>query len=444
MKKILLEPSASKKQNVKIILKLASPIIVVNLLYSVESMFALILVSGISPSAVAAVGFSMSLLWFIYSLMAVSYTGTSVLVAQYVGAGKDPSPVLLAGILISIFIALPLIFIGKDLVLLLMSILGASEEVLKLSEVYLTPLFWFIVVGFITNTFYASFNGSGDTKTPMKVALLMNVVNVSTAYCLIYGKLGLPELGIQGASWGIVVAESVAFVIYLYVFLKLRKPFPLKEKPNLHVFVKLLRIGLPTGVERAISSFSFNVFVGFLASFGDKVLAAHQVGLRVESISFMVGFGFMVASTVISGQNFGARNIKGLEYGVRFTAFLTAVFMGILGIVLIIFAPYLVLPFSRDEEVINWAVYYLIIVGVSQIPMAIAVIHSGALKGMGRTTIPLVVNTGSFWLFRIIPSYILLKFFPSPLIPWGFMTVEMFLRAVLLYLAFRREIKRHS
>ncbi len=444
MKKILLEPSASKKQNVKIILKLASPIIVVNLLYSVESMFALILVSGISPSAVAAVGFSMSLLWFIYSLMAVSYTGTSVLVAQYVGAGKDPSPVLLAGILISIFIALPLIFIGKDLVLLLMSILGASEEVLKLSEVYLTPLFWFIVVGFITNTFYASFNGSGDTKTPMKVALLMNVVNVSTAYCLIYGKLGLPELGIQGASWGIVVAESVAFVIYLYVFLKLRKPFPLKEKPNLHVFVKLLRIGLPTGVERAISSFSFNVFVGFLASFGDKVLAAHQVGLRVESISFMVGFGFMVASTVISGQNFGARNIKGLEYGVRFTAFLTAVFMGILGIVLIIFAPYLVLPFSRDKEVINWAVYYLIIVGVSQIPMAIAVIHSGALKGMGRTTIPLVVNTGSFWLFRIIPSYILLKFFPSPLIPWGFMTVEMFLRAVLLYLAFRREIKRHS
>ncbi len=444
MKKILLEPSASKKQNVKIILKLASPIIVVNLLYSVESMFALILVSGISPSAVAAVGFSMSLLWFIYSLMAVSYTGTSVLVAQYVGAGKDPSPVLLAGILISIFIALPLIFIGKDLVLLLMSILGASEEVLKLSEVYLTPLFWFIVVGFITNTFYASFNGSGDTKTPMKVALLMNVVNVSTAYCLIYGKLGLPELGIQGASWGIVVAESVAFVIYLYVFLKLRKPFPLKEKPNLHVFVKLLRIGLPTGVERAISSFSFNVFVGFLASFGDKVLAAHQVGLRVESISFMVGFGFMVASTVISGQNFGARNIKGLEYGVKFTAFLTAVLMGILGIVLIIFAPYLVLPFSRDEEVINWAVYYLIIVGVSQIPMAIAVIHSGALKGMGRTTIPLVVNTGSFWLFRIIPSYILLKFFPSPLIPWGFMTVEMFLRAVLLYLAFRREIKRHS
>ncbi len=444
MERILIDPSEPKLTNARKIVRLAFPIIVVNLLYTVESMFSLVLVSGISASAVAAVGFSLSLLWFIYSLMALSYTGTSVLVAQKVGAGENPSPVLFTGLLISFLIALPLTFFGEDLVLFLMSTLGASEKVVSLSSDYLTPIFWFITIGFMTNTFYGAFNGAGDTRTPMKVAIFMNVINVSTAYLLIYGKLGLPKLGVQGAGWGIVLSELFAFFVYLYLTRFKAKPFRLEFTMDRELLLKFLRIGTPTAVERAITSLSFNVFVGFLAHFGDKVLAAHQIGLRVESISFMVGFGFMVASTVIAGQNYGAKNLPGLVYGVKFTANLTAFLMGVLGLVLILFPMYLTLPFSRDPEVIGWAVYYLVIVGISQVPMAYAVILSGALKGMGRTTVPMVVNVASFWLFRIIPSYFLLKIVHSPLVPWVFMTVEMFIRAVLFYLAFRRELRRQS
>ncbi len=444
MRKVIIDPDSPRRENAKKIFKLAFPIIVVNLLYTVESMFSLILVSGISPSAVAAVGFSLSLLWFVYSLMSLSYTGTSVLVAQRVGAGEDPSPVLFSGLVVSFLIALPLTFFGKDLVLLIMDFLGASEKVLELSSEYLTPIFWFITVGFMTNTFYGAFNGAGDTKTPMKVAVMMNLINISSSYCLIYGKFGFPELGVQGAGWGIVLSETFAFLVYLYLTALKRIPFPLIPKLSGEVFKSMVRIGTPTALERAITTLSFNIFVGFLARFGDKVLAAHQIGLRVESISFMVGFGFMVASTVIAGQNFGARNIKGLIYGVRFTANMTALIMGILGLVIIIFPKYLTLPFSRDEEVIRWAVYYLIIVGISQVPMAYASIYSGALKGMGRTTVPLLINVFSFWVFRIVPSFVVLKFISSPIVPWVFMTVETFLRALLFYLAFKRVIRRQS
>ncbi|NPA41601.1 MAG: MATE family efflux transporter [Aquificae bacterium] len=444
MQPVIINPEDPKRENAKKIIKLAFPVIVVNLLYTVESMFSLVLVSGISASAVASVGFSLSLLWFIYSLMALSYTGTSVLVAQRVGAGEDPSPILTTGLVISFLIALPLTFFGRDLVLFLMSLLGASERVVSLAGEYLEPIFWFITVGFMTNTFYGAFNGAGDTKTPMKVAILMNIVNISTAYCLIYGKLGLPALGVAGAGWGIVLSELLAFVIYLYLTAVKGKPFHLSFKTDRKVVTKFLRIGFPTAVERAITSLSFNIFVGFLAKFGDKVLAAHQIGLRVESISFMVGFGFMVASTVIAGQNFGAKNLKGLVYGTYFTAHLTAFIMGIGGLLLILFPKYLTLPFSRDPEVIKWAVYYLVIVGISQVPMAYAVIFSGALKGMGRTTVTMVLNIFSFWAFRIVPSYFLLKVFPTPLVPWIFMTVEMFLRALMFFFAFKREVRRQS
>ena len=441
MQKVLIDPSAPRRENARKIIKLALPVIVVNLLYTVESMFSLVLVSGISASAVASVGFSLSLLWFIYSLMSLSYTGTSVLVAQRVGAGKDPSPVLFAGLLISFLIALPLTFYGEDLVIWLMGLLGASDRVLDLSRDYLRPIFWFITVGFMTNTYYGAFNGAGDTKTPMKVALVMNVVNIGTAYALIYGKFGFPALGVEGAGWGIVLSELIAFIIYTFLVLFFKKPFPLKLHRDRSIYLRMVRIGTPTAIERAITTLSFNVFVGFLAKFGDKVLASHQIGLRVESISFMIGFGFMIASTVIAGQNWGARNIKGLVYGVDFTAKLTGAIMGLLGLLLIFFPRYLTLPFSRDEEVIGWAVYYLVIVGLSQVPMAYAVIYSGALKGMGRTTVPMVVNISSFWLFRILPSYLMLKVIHSPLVPWAFMTIETFIRAVFFYYAFRREIR---
>jgi len=442
MERILIDPSEPKTANARKILRLAFPVIVVNLLYTVESMFSLILVSGISASAVAAVGFSLSLLWFVYSLMALAYTGTSVLVAQRVGAGENPSPVLFMGLVVSFLIALPLTFWGRDLLLFLMSLLGASETVVSLSGEYLKPIFWFITVGFMTNTFYGAFNGAGDTRTPMKVAFFMNVINISTAYLLIYGKLGLPRLGVQGAGWGIVLSELFAFLVYLYLTRFRGKPFKLELSADRDLLMRFLRIGAPTAVERAITSLSFNVFVGFLAQFGDKVLAAHQIGLRVESISFMIGFGFMVASSVIAGQNYGAKNLPGLVYGIRFTANLTAFLMGALGVVLVLFPKFLTLPFSRDPEVIRWAVYYLVIVGISQVPMAYAVIFSGALKGMGRTVVPMVVNVASFWLFRIVPSYFLLKVFHSPLVPWVFMTVEMFLRALLFYLAFKKVLRR--
>ncbi len=440
--RILIDPQDSKLKNASKISKLALPIIVVNLLYTVESTFSLILVSDISTAAIAAVGFSLNILWFIYSLMALSYTGTSVLVAQRVGAGKDPSPVLIIGLLISLIISIPLTLWGAELSLFMMRLLGASDNVVSLSRQYIEPIFWFISIGFLTNTYYGAFNGFGDTKTPMKVAILMNLINISTAYLLINGKFGLPKLGVAGAGWGIVLSELVAFLIYSYMFWILKKPFAGKLDIRLGILKEVVRIGLPTVLERSITSLSFNVFVGFLAKFGDKALAAHQIGIRVESISFMIGFGFMIAATTVAGQNFGAKNYRGLIYGINLTANLTAMIMGILGVLLILFPHYPVSIFSRDEEVVKLASYYLIIVGLSQVPMAYASIFSGALKGMGRTTVPMIVNISSFWGLRIIPSYLLLKLIPSPLVPWTLMTLETFLRAVIFFFAYRREIKR--
>lgn len=440
--RLLIGHDESWRSVAKKVTKLAFPIILSNLLYTIESAFSIILVSGLSATAVAAVGYSASMLWFIYSLMALSYTGTSVLVAQMTGAKKDPSPALLWGLILSIFTALPLTFTGTNLVTFLMGEFGASKGVTALAKEYLDPVFTFIIVGFITNTLYAAYNGYGDTKTPFKVALIMNFINISSAYLLIYGNLGFPRLETKGAGWGIALSELVGLLVYIYLYIRKRKPFPICLSFSKDVLIKILRVGTPTALERAFSSLSFNIFVGFLASFGDKVLAAHQIGLRVESASFMIGFGFMTASTTLSGQNWGAKNYAGLDYGIRITAHVTALVMGFMGLLLLLFPHYFSLIFTRDSQVIRYAVYYLVIVALSQPQMAYASIYSGALKGMGKTYIPLGVNLISFWLFRIIPSYLLLRQFHTPLVPWIFMSFEMTMRAIIFYWAYRREIAK--
>ncbi|WPM32160.1 MATE family efflux transporter [Hydrogenobacter sp. T-2] len=441
--RVLIDPSEGKLKVARKVLKLAFPIILSNLLYTVESAFSVILVSGLSASAVAAVGYSSSMLWFIYSLMSLAYTGTSVLVAQRVGAGKDPSPALLWGIILSFLIALPLTFWGKDLVSYLMLTFGASQNVVDLAREYLEPIFLFITVGFITNAIYAGYNGYGDTKTPFKVALLMNVVNISSAYLLIYGKFGFPRLEVAGAGWGIALSEVVGLMFYIYLYAKHRKPFPVKLSLRKDILLQMLRIGTPTAIERGFTSLSFNIFVGLVAQFGDKALAAHQVGLRVESVSFMIGFGMMIASTTLAGQNYGAKNFKGLDYGVKVSAHTTALIMGLIGLLIALFPQYFSLIFTRDKEVISYAVYYLVIVALSQPQMAYASIFSGSLKGMGKTHIPLVINLSSFWFFRIIPSIIFLKLLPSPIILWVFMSIETTLRAIIFYWAYKREIKKN-
>ncbi len=440
--KLIVDPNEGWWLVANKVIRLSLPIILSNLLYTIESAFSIILVSGLSATAVAAVGYSASMLWFIYSLMALSYTGTLVLVAQMTGARKNPSPALLWGLLISFLIALPLTFIGTDFVAFLMGKFGASDQVVSLAREYLDPIFAFITIGFITNTIYAAYNGYGDTKTPFKVSLLMNVVNISTAYLLIYGNLGFPRMEVRGAGWGIALSELVGFLAYVMLYITKKKPFPLHWDFSKSVLLSILRIGTPTALERAFSSLSFNIFVGFLASFGDKVLAAHQIGLRVESVSFMIGFGFMIASTTLSGQNWGAKNYAGLDYGVRITAHMTAFLMGFMGVLLALFPKHFSLIFTRDVQVIEYAVYYLVIVAFSQPQMAYASIYSGALKGMGKTHIPLLVNSTSFWVFRIIPSYVLLRYFHTPLVPWIFMSVEMTARALIFYLAYRREISK--
>lgn len=154
------------------------------------------------------------------------------------------------------------------------------------------------------------FRGVGMVKTPMVAALLMNVVNIGLDYILIYGKLGFPALGVAGAAWASVMAVGVTAAVLFAVFLSPaidRRFFSRSTfRPRPKLILRMLRVGVPSGVQMFVDIASFTVFIAFIGRMGDVALAANQVALQVEFLGFNVCHAFSVATTTLVGQYLGA------------------------------------------------------------------------------------------------------------------------------------------
>ena len=433
----------SKVGIIQKILKLAIPIILSNLLYTVQNIVSLLLVAPLGKKAIAGVGFGSTLLWFVYATMATVYTGVNVLTAQSVGANQRAGRFLTIGVFLSILFALPTVLFGETFIGFFLKLFNTPEEVIKTATFYLKPIFLLLPFVFITNTFNGAFNGLGRTKVVFYATVFTTVANILLAIVLIYGKVGFPKLGVEGAGWAVAVAES--FAVFVYIPFALREEFinPLKDRNiSFRDLFKLLKIGIPTGVERTIMSFSYNIFVGLVAVCGTAVLAAFQIGLRIEAVSFTIGMAFAFAATTLVGQNFGAKNPYGVKVGAKYTLLVASTVMTFLGVLIAVNSPLLVGFFTKDHQVEYWAIRYLWIIAISQPLMAVIFVLSGAIRGLGKTHIPLVVNISNFWLVRLLPSIFLLKFFKTPYIPWGFMILENITRSSTYLFLFNRFLKR--
>ena len=431
-----------KVEIAKKVLKLSVPIILSNLLYTVQNIVSLLLVSPLGTKAIAGVGFASTLLWFVYSSMATVYTGVNVLTAQTVGAGKRAGIYTSLGIILALLFSAPMVLFGKGFTEVFLKLFSTPKEVINTAELYLNPIFLFLPLAFATNSLNAAFNGLGKTKVILYASIFTTFTNVVLAILLIYGKLGFPRLGVEGAGWAVALAESLALSVYLPFLLKEERVKPLRGKLfSYKELLKLLKVGLPTGVERLAMSFSYNVFVGLVAVCGTTVLTAFQIGLRIEAVSFTVGMAFAFASTTLAGQNFGAKNPYGVKVGIKTTLTVAIFLMSTLGVAIALFSDHLTSFFTSDPKVVNWTVKYLYIIAFSQPLMAVIFVLSGTIRGLGKTKIPLVVNISNFWLVRLLPAIILLKFYKTPYIPWGTMVLENITRSSVYWIIYQRLFK---
>ena len=397
----------------KLILKLAWPVIAEQSLATITHIVDMMMVGRLGASSVTAIGLTMQPLFFSTALASALGVGTTALVSRFVGSDKVKKAgnvlqqsILMAGV-ISLLIAAFFYITAPNI----LSLMGADQEVNILGTGYfriMMPGYVFMVIGFIIT---AALRGAGETKIPMKVNIVVNIVNVVGNYLLIFGNFGFPEMGLNGAAVSTTLARAgggvIFFIIALSSLSSIKMEFDRFFKFDFELLKRILRIGIPTAMEESVRRFAQLLFVRVISSLGTTAFASHQIAINAESISYMPGFGIAVAATTLVGQNLGANNPGGAEEGTYEAWKIGSLIMGFMAVIFLLFPEYLVRLYTDDPDIIKLASINLRIVAFSQIPMGTHFIFAGALRGAGDTKAVFYSTAVSSWIFRLVLGYIL-------------------------------------
>jgi len=368
----------------------------------------MLMVGMISFYALAAVGVSMQLMMVINVVMTLYVVGGNALISRFIGSGrkKRASALLYSLSIAAIVLAVIVSFIGYYGSEYFYALLGVEPEVVDLGGTYFRIISLGFVFIFLDTLLFNAMSAAGDTKSSLYIKLMSALLNAFLNYVLIFGHFGFEAMGIEGAAIATVIAYAFNVVIYSFLLRKENSIIHMIPLIRLSDLKKAYKVGSSAALERGISSLSFVFFVAIIAWYGTHELAGYQVGLRIEGIAFMPGFGFAIAAMALVGQNLGANKIeKAYNMGI-ISGRIAYAFMGSIGFVMIVFSEYIISFFTNDPQTVLIASQYLILVGLAQIPLAIMFVYSSALRGAGATKITLKINVLSLWFFRIIPSYL--------------------------------------
>ncbi len=337
-------------------------------------------------------------------------------------------------------ICLGVLFVSYFLIEPFLNWMQLQDPSRQLTQDYLEVLVIALPSIFLKNVLVSALASFSDTLTPFIVKIIMVIACIFLNQALIFGDFGFKEMGIVGSALANVIVSYLE-LLALGVWIQIKK-IPLKFKITFHFsFLKtMFRVGWPAGFERLLSLFSLILLSKFVASYGDKVLAGMQIGIRVETFSFMPGFGFMIAAMVLTGQNLGANKPKIATEYAHLILKISMGLMGVLGVVLVLFAKEFASLFSQDEEVLEVARSYLIAVGLSQAPLIGYFVLDGVFRGAGISKISLYINTLSLWGLRIMPIYLLLIHHFKVEFIFVVIASETFLRSFIYYKVFSKSI----
>ncbi len=425
----------------KKVFSLALPAALKHLADILQILVDMLMVGSVSVYALAVVGLSMQFMMFLNVLMTLYVVGGNALISRFIGSGrkKRASSLLFSLGVFAFAISLAVVFLLYPNARSLYELMGASVGVSQVGGVYFQTLLLGMPLIFMDNLLYNALSAAGDTKSSLFIKLASSAINAFFNYVLIFGHFGFEPMGVEGAAIATIISYFFNVSVYLILFFVNSKTkllfIPLWRKNDL---LRALKVGYHAAIDRGISALSFLFFVSIIAYYGTSELAGYQVGLRIEGIAFMPGFGFAIASMALVGQALGAKEIERAYNMGIISGRIAYIFMGFVGIFMISYPECFVGFFTKDEATIDVASKYLVLVGLAQIPLALTFVYSASLRGAGDTKTVMRVNIFSLWVFRVIPSYLAYKAGFSVMSVFVVMNVETLLKGVIFTYLYKR------
>lgn len=431
-----------KMENKRIRSKIISmilPITIENILQMTAGFFSMAMLGRIDPIAIGSFGISNRITQIVWALFKGIATGASVFVAQAYGANNNEKlkKVALQTLIssIALVVILQQILFWKGTYFL--KIFNPRDVLLENGTMYLKTVSWGLPFLTIILIVAGILQGMGNAKTPMKIALIMNLLNVIFGYTLIFGHFGFKPMGLKGAAIATVLSQVIAAILGLWVLFsrdgilensinKKSMKFDTKEIASIY------KVGMPTAFESIFWQLAAIIITKAVLTYGEVAFAAYQLGLQAESISYMPAAGFGVAATTFIGQTLGAGE---KELGKKYLKQLvigTSVITAFTGGVLIFFPKQVMRILTDDAEVIRIGIQYLVVMGLVQIPQNIAGVLNGALRGAGFTRVPMIVAGVGLWCIRVPLSLLAAYVFKMDVRAiWVIIGIDMALRFVL-------------
>lgn len=438
--------SLKARQLRKRVWDLAGPVIGENFLETLLGIVDTLLVAGLGAVAIAGIGSALQVMFFLISVLSALAIGSAVLVAQAVGAGESAQAGRLGrqSLIWSVLFSVPLSVGGFLLSGPIIGLFGLEPEVARIGVQYLQVTMGTVVV--LVALFIGSgvLRGAGDTRTPLRVTALANLVNVALAYGLIYGRFGLPALGPAGSAWATFLARALALALLLGALWRGKSGVTISGRggwrPDFGVARQVLSIGIPAAVEQVLATLGFLALAVVVARLGTDVLAAQRITFNALSLSFLPGVGFGIAATALVGQSVGARRIGEGAAATGVATRWAVIWMSAIAVLLIIFAPQVFAFFTGDEAVIEAGVPGLRVLALTQPFWAVLFVQAGALRGTGDTRFPLLITGLSIWS-AVGLAYALLNTIGGGLVSiWAAFLALAPVMAFLMWRRFRRTI----
>lgn len=426
------------------ILLLAVPMVLEMIMESVFAVVDIFWVAHLGTDAAATVGLTESLLTLIYALAIGLSIGATATVARRIGE-KNPEGAARAAmqsIFIAIFISIVIALIGAPLAPKLLKIMGGSPWVIEHGSSFTRVMMAgniTVVMLFMVN---AIFRGSGDAAIAMRTLWLANWINIVLGPCLIFGLGPFPKMGIVGAAIATNIGRGTGA---LFALSKLIKPGGRFEITRNHV---KLEPAIMWRLVRLSATGTFQVFIGMaswiglvriISSFGSNAVAGYTFGIRVILFALLPSWGMANAAATMVGQALGARNPARAERAVWQAGFYNMIFLGIVGLLFILFAPQIIWFYTDVPEVAVYGVACLRIVAYGFLFYAYGMVLGQSFNGAGDTWTPTIINLFVFWLWEIPLAYVLgvvLKLGPHGV--FYSMTIAFSTLAVVSAVLFRR------
>lgn len=380
---------------------------------AMEAVFAVVdiaFVSRLGTNAIAAVGLTEALITVLYALAIGLGMGVTAMISRRIGA-KDPvaaAYVMGQAIWVGVAVAVIIGFLGVTYAADLLRMMGASEGVIEEGKGFTAMLLGgnaSILFLFLLN---AGFRGAGDAPVALRSLTLANGLNILLDPCLIFGLGPFPELGVTGAAVATTIGRGIG-VAYLFWYLfagKGRLQFELRNMRLAPELIKrMIRISVGGIGQFLIATSSWIAIIRVVALYGSAPIAAYTIAIRLIEFVFLPAWGLGNAAATLVGQNLGAAEPERAEQSVWTASRYNVIFMSVLGLVFMVFAPQIVGLFTDNEEILRYGISCLRILGVGYPMYAVGMIVIQAMNGAGDTRTPSILNFIVFWLTQIPLAY---------------------------------------